>query len=304
MRNQFVWSQWPDLKTPPGFSILSDNLTNASEEYLKQIDVYVPRYLGTHANLRPIGKLPNVHFVQLPMAGFDAALPYMRKGMKLSNAAGVHNDSTAELALALTLASLRGFPKFIRDQQIGKWDHTREQSLSDKTVGIIGYGSIGKSLEKLLSNFPVTIRRFALSSRENVISISNLDLHLPDLDVIILLIPLSNSSQHMFNEGRFAKMKPGALLVNVARGPIVDSEALLDALKSGRIHAALDVTDPEPLPDSHPLWKEPNCFIVPHVGGDSSAFEPRARRLVEEQLCRLYQGLEPMHLIDWESLRG
>ena len=304
MSNQIVWSQWPDLHTPPGFSIICDDLTVASANYLNQIDIYVPRYLGTHAELSPIAMMANLSFVQLPMAGFDAALPYMRPGMKLSNAGGVHNDSTAELALALTLASLRGFPKFIRDQQIGKWNHTREQSLSDKTVGIIGYGSIGKSLEKLIINFPITIKRFARTERANVIPISDLDLHLPELDVIILLIPLSNSSRHMFNADRFAKMKDGALLVNVARGPIVDTSALLDVLRSGKIRAALDVTDPEPLPEDHPLWKEPNCLIVPHVGGDSSAFEIRARKLVEEQLNRLHEGLAPLHLIDWNNLDG
>jgi len=304
MRDQIVWSQWPDLKTPPGFRIVSAELTKVSQDFLDEIDVYVPQYLGTHCNIAPLDQMGRVSFLQLPMAGFDAAIPHMRPGIKLSNAGGVHNDSTAELALALTLATLRGFPQFMRNQMVSKWEHTQEQSLSDKTIGIIGYGSIGKTLDKLLSTFPVTIVRFARSSSENVVAISDLDEYLPNLDVVILLLPLTQSSRHMFNNERFAKMKDGALLVNVARGAIVETSALIAALRAGKIRAALDVTDPEPLPADHPLWKERDCFIVPHVGGDSSAFEPRARRLVEAQLIRLSQGLDPLHLIDWENLHG
>jgi phosphoglycerate dehydrogenase-like enzyme len=299
--DRIVWCQWKNLKTPPGFRLVNDDLTSASKDFLDSIDIFVPEYMGTSANVAPVKTMTNVSFVQMPMAGFDSAIPFMRPGMKLSNARGVHNDSTAELAVALTLASLRGFPQFMRNQAESKWLHTREQSLSDKTVGIIGYGSIGKSLEKLLSNFPITIKRFAQTSRDNVIAIADLDIHLPELDVVILLVPLSNSSRYMFNSERFAKMKEGALLVNVARGPVVDSDALLNALRSGKIRAALDVTDPEPLPSDHPLWREPNCLIVPHVGGDSSAFEPRIQNLVEQQLQRISQGLEPLYIVDWQN---
>lgn len=302
MSEKIVWSQWPDLKVPSDFKIVSDNLSSATATFLNSIDVFVPEYMGTHCDIAPITKMEKVNFVQLPMAGFDAALPFMRPGMKLSNAGGVHNDSTAELALALTLASLRGFPQFMRNQLNSSWQHTREQSLSDKTIGIIGYGSIGKTLEKLLSNFPVVIKRFAQTEREGVIAIANLDKYLPELDVIILLIPLNDKSRHMFDDARFALMKEGSLLVNVARGPIVDTDALLRALRAGKIKAALDVTDPEPLPQDHKLWQEPNVLILPHVGGDSSAFEPRARKLVEEQIERLSQGLDPLFLLDWENL--
>lgn len=301
MIDRIVWCQWLELKTPAGFRIVNDDLATAPQSFLDSIEIFVPEYMGTSANVAPISTMGNVSFVQIPMAGFDAAIPFMRPGMKLSNARGVHNDSTAELAVALTLASLRGFPQFMRNQSESKWAHTREPSMSDKTVGIIGYGSIGKSLERLLSNFPVNIKRFAQTSRDNVISIEDLDIHLPELDVVILLVPLSETSRHMFNAERFANMKDGALLVNVARGPVVDTDALLLALRSGKIKAALDVTDPEPLPKEHPLWKEANCLIVPHVGGDSSAFEPRIKGLVEQQLQRISEGLQPLYLIDWQN---
>ena len=116
------------------------------------------------------------------------------------------------------------------------------------------------------------------------------DSYLPSLDVVILILPLNDESRHLFDARRLALLKDGALLVNVARGPIVDTDALIVELNSGRITAALDVTDPEPLPAGHPLWSAKGVFIAPHVGGNSSAFEPRARRLIEAQLERLVAG--------------
>jgi phosphoglycerate dehydrogenase-like enzyme len=120
---------------------------------------------------------------------------------------------------------------------------------------------------------------------------------LPTFDVIILIVPLNAGTRHLMSAVRLSAMKDGAALVNVARGPVVDTEALIKELESGRITAALDVTDPEPLPDGHPLWKAPNVIITPHVGGDSQAFIPRGRKLVEEQVARYAAGQPLLHIV-------
>jgi len=142
----------------------------------------------------------------------------------------------------------------------------------------------------MLSGFSVEIVPFTQSGRDNTIAISDLDKHLPSLDVVILILPLTAESRNLFNARRLALMKDGALLVNVARGPIVGTDALVAELNSGRITAALDVTDPEPLPPEHPLWRAKGVLISPHVGGNTTAFESRARRLIHSQLQLLAEG--------------
>lgn len=167
----------------------------------------------------------------------------------------------------------------------------------DSRVGIVEFGSIGKSIARNLSGFALEIETFSQSGTNGSKKIEELDSHLPNLNIVILILPLNASSAKLFNKDRLFLMKNGSLLVNVARGGIVDTEALLAELYSGRIYAALDVTDPEPLPSNHPLWFAPNVFITPHVGRDSNAFEPRGRKLVEEQLNRLARGEELMNIV-------
>jgi phosphoglycerate dehydrogenase-like enzyme len=209
----------------------------------------------------------------------------------------VHDASTAELAVGLAIASRRGFPEFMREQIAGRWSHHRTSSLSDSKIGIIGYGSIGKKIAQNLSGFEVSITAFTQSGRDGSLTIDQLDSHLPELDIVILILPLSDSSRHLFNAKRLAAMKDGALLINVARGPVVDTDALVAELNSGRIYAALDVTDPEPLPAGHALWSAKNLLLVPHVGGNSDAFEPRGRALVESQLKLLAAGSPLEHVV-------
>jgi phosphoglycerate dehydrogenase-like enzyme len=251
---------------------------------------------GAHA-LSYAAKMPNLKILQMLNAGYDDALAYLRPGLTLCNARGVHDASTAELAVGLAIASRRGFAEFIREQSAGTWNHRRFPALSDSKVGIIGFGSIGKEVARKLSGFDVSITAFTQSGRDGTVKIDDLDKHLPQLDIVILILPLSDSSRHMFNAARLASMKDGALIVNVARGPIIETEALIKELNSRRIYAALDVTDPEPLPQGHPLWSAPNLIVVPHVGGNSEAFEPRGRALIESQLQLLAAGNPLEHIV-------
>ncbi len=285
-----VWTQWDDLNTPDGIVRLSPRTTPLESADLSEITFYVPSYMGGRTALEFSKKMPNLKVLQMPNAGYDDAMEFMRPGMTLCNGRGIHDASTAELAVGLTIASLRGFPTFVRSQDKGEWNHAKFHSINDKKIGIVGFGSIGQTIARNLSGFDVEVIGFSKSGRDGSVTMDKFDSYLPSLDVVILILPLNDESRGLFGADRLALMKDGALLVNVARGPIVDTSALIAELNSGRISAALDVTDPEPLPMGHPLWSAKNVLIAPHVGGNTSAFEPRARKLVEAQLQRIADG--------------
>ena len=296
-----IWCRWPNLSIPGDYRLISKPMVSLSDSELSEITFYVPQYMAGTSALTWIPKMTNLKIVQLLNAGYDDVITYLRPGLTLFNAKGVHDHSTAELALALMLAKLRFIPEYVRNQTVGKWEHSSTGSLAEKTVAIIGYGSIGRTFEHLVANFPIKILRFAQSARENVFAISDINQYLPEIDIVVLIVPLTDSTRNLFNKDKFNLMKKGSLIINVARGGVINTDDLLDAVKSDRIHAALDVTDPEPLPVGHPLWSEKNILIVPHVGGDSSSFEPRARKLVTEQLLRIVQNNQMINEIRWEK---
>lgn len=286
----FVWTQWEDLKVPDGVERLTPTNTPLDTSDLSKITFYVPSYMRGRPALEYVKSMPNLKVLQLSNAGYEDALEYLRPGLTLCNGRGIHNDSTAELAVGMAIASLRGFPRFVLSQSQGKWDPAHFRSINDKKIGIVGFGAIGKTIARNLSGFEVEVIGFSRSGQDGAIKIKHFDDYLPLLDVVILILPLNEESRHFFDARRLALLKSGALLINVARGGIIDAAALLTEVRTGRITAALDVTDPEPLPPEHPLWKESGVFITPHVGGNSSAFEPRARRLIESQLLKLAAG--------------
>jgi phosphoglycerate dehydrogenase-like enzyme len=258
-----------------------------SESQLDEIEFYVPSYMGGIKTLEVITKMKNLKTVHYSQAGYDDILPYIPDNVILCNASGLHDVSTAELAIGLTIASRRGFAKFMDNQKKGLWHRQRNLALADSHVGIVGYGHIGKRIASLLKMFETKVTPFSRSGADGSVKINEFDNYLADLDVIILILPLTKESKNFINADRIKRMKDGATLINLARGAIVDTDALIAELKTGRITAGLDVTDPEPLPKDHPLWSAPNLIITPHVGGDSSAFDPRARKMVQEQLARI-----------------
>ncbi|MEV5875707.1 2-hydroxyacid dehydrogenase [Streptomyces sp. NPDC052101] len=264
--------------------------------------LYVVPYMKRWTvRVRPLEQLTHVRVIQTLTAGVDdvtARLSSIRPGVQLCNARGVHETSTAELALTLTLASLRGIPGFVRAQQQERWESAFHPSLADKSVLIVGYGSIGAAIEDRLAPFELArVARVARSERTTargpVHPLTELPSLLPHADVVILSTPLTEQTRGLVDAEFLARMKDGALLVNVSRGPVVDTKALLAEVENGRIGAALDVTDPEPLPPGHPLWQAPGVLISPHVGGPSSAFLPRAKRLLVDQLTRFVRH-EPL----------
>jgi phosphoglycerate dehydrogenase-like enzyme len=258
-----------------------------------EVEFYVPDYRFDPRVVEVIPAMTGLRVVQTLTAGVDHVRPYVPDGVVLCNARGVHDASTAELAVALTLAALRRIPDFVRDAERGRWAFDVHESLADKTVLIVGYGSIGAAVERRLTGFECEVLRIARSARDGVAALDALPDLLPGADVVILTVPMTPGTTAMVDSGFLALMHDGALLVNVARGPVVDTEALVAEVSSGRLQAALDVTEPEPLPADHPLWRNPRVLISPHVGGASSAFWPRAHRLVRDQLLRYAAG-EPL----------
>jgi phosphoglycerate dehydrogenase-like enzyme len=292
-----VWTQWNDLNLPAGITHApTDGIAPAAAD-LESIEFYVPRYMGGPQAIAMVPQMKSLKVIQSPNAGVDDVLKIRPEGVTLCNAAGVHDASTAELAVGLAIASRRGFAPFAIQQQAQHWQHERMPSLSDSKIAIIGFGNIGKTIMKMLSGFEVTVTPFSKSGRDGSLTFDHFDRLLPTFDVIILIVPLTDQTRHLMNAERLAAMKDGAALINVARGAVVDTEALIRELNSGRITAGLDVTDPEPLPDGHPLWSARNVIITPHVGGDSEAFTPRGRKLVEEQLARFAAGEPLLHIV-------
>jgi phosphoglycerate dehydrogenase-like enzyme len=234
--------------------------------------------------------MSSLKVIQSPNAGVDDVIALRPAGVTLCNAAGVHDASTAELAVGLAIAARRGFAEFSQNQSKGIWSHISNAALTDSKVAIVGHGNIGKTIARMLAGFEVQITSFSKSGSDGALTMDQFDVQISSFDVIILIVPLNDQTRHLMNSKRLAAMKDGAALVNVARGAVIETEALLAELNSKRIFAALDVTDPEPLPAGHPLWSAPNTLITPHVGGDSKAFEPRGRALVEAQLARFAAG--------------
>lgn len=267
-----------------------------------------------HQAERAWPSLRGVRVAQSTVAGVDALLRLLPRDVVLCDARGVHDISTAEWCVAAVLSVLKYFPLYQEVQRGGLWKHRKDaedryrtlhsvstplypnvmlEELYGKRVLIVGFGSIGRAIEERLLPFGVSIERIARTAREGVYGTAALHDLLPAADIIVLIVPATSETNRMIGAAEMVLMKPGALLVNAARGSVVDTESLLDALHAGRIRAAIDVTDPEPLPDGHPLWSAPNLLLTPHVAGSTPLFMHRAMQLAAAQIGRYMRG-EPL----------
>jgi len=288
---------------------------SAEMDHDAEIDVWIPDPYSTRA-MREWPHLRGVKLVLSMLAGTEWIPGTVGPHVTICNAQGAHNVSTAEWTLAAILAMLKYFPLFLDIQRSGVWKrrfeaatHYRQMSgdatevyppvlgeeLTGRSVLLVGYGAIGKEIERMLAPFNVHRVRVARTARTQpeVHAVSELDGLLPDAEIIILILPATAESRGLIGARQFALMRQGALLVNAARGPVVDTDALVAALHAGRVRAALDVTDPEPLPEGHPLWQCPNLLLTPHVGASTPQFSPRALRTAAEELRRYMNG-EPL----------
>jgi phosphoglycerate dehydrogenase-like enzyme len=239
--------------------------------------------------------MPGLRVVQSLSAGVDWLLPHTPKGVIVCRAVGVHDGPVSEWILAVILAMQRRLPEYVESQRLGRWDRSRaEKSPSDDLEGqmllVVGHGSIGRALASRLAPFGVHVIGVVQHPRADARPASDLPELLPQADVVVNLLPLTPATERFADAAFFEQMKEGALFLNAGRGKTVDTDALLHALESGRIRAALDVTDPEPLPDSHPLWHAPNVLITPHIAGSTKRWTSRAYRFAGEQVRRYAAG--------------
>ncbi len=243
--------------------------------------------------------IDGLRYFQTFSAGVDRIVGHLPAGVALCDAAGVHDIPVAEWVVMAILASRRHLPDYIDGQRSGSWRHETPvgDDLDGATVVLIGAGAIGRAVEARLIPFGVRIVRVARRAREGVRSIDELATILPSADIVVILVPLTAQTQGLIGAAAIAALAPGALLVNASRGRIVDTVALTAAVLAGRIRVALDVTDPEPLPDGHPLWAAPGALITPHVASDVQRENERAWRLVREQVERLARGDVPINLV-------
>jgi phosphoglycerate dehydrogenase-like enzyme len=279
------------------------------------IDVWIPDPYPTRAQ-RIVPRLHGVRLVLSLMAGTEWIPGAMGPHVTICNAHGAHNISTTEWTLSAILAMLKYIPLYLDVQRSGEWKRRFEapahyaritgdtqphyppvmqEELTGKSVLLVGYGAIGKEIERMLGPFNVEVTRVARTARENpkVYPIEQLDKLIPQAEIIVLILPSTAETRHLISTRQLELMKQGTLLVNAARGPIVDTGALVHALTAGRIRAAVDVTEPEPLPLDHPLWKCPNLLITPRIGGSSTQFAPRSIKTAELELRRYIAG-EPL----------
>lgn len=266
---------------------------------LDDLELYVMPYAKPSA-LALLDKLPSLKILQVLTAGVDAVIDRIGPGVQLCNGRGLHDASTAELALAMMLASQREIPHWVDNQRKAEWGPHFTRSLADSVVVILGYGSIGSALERRLLACECEVVRVASRPRpeENIYGPESLPELLPKATIVANILPSTPATGKFLNAERLALLPDDALVVNVGRGATVDTEALLAETASGRLRAALDVTDPEPLPADHPLWALPNVLIVPHVGGGSATFYPRAEKFVVDQLRRFAGGEELANIVE------
>jgi phosphoglycerate dehydrogenase-like enzyme len=266
---------------------------------LARVEVLVPPY-GSRRTLDALPAMTSLRLVQALESGVDWLLDHVPGGVPVCNSRGAHDAAVAEWVLGVILAMQRRLPEHLRSQAEGNWRDIVARGewrppfagdLEGSTVLIVGYGSIGSAVEQRLEPFGVDVLRVARTRREGVEATESLPRLVPAADIVISLLPLTPATERLIDAPLLRAMKPGSLFVNAGRGQVVNQDALADALYGGRIRAALDVTDPEPLPAGHRLWSAPGLLLTPHMAGDTPRRYRRSWSLVGEQVQRLLDGV-------------
>ncbi len=282
---------------PEGVELIVWDGEQSKPDGLERTEFWVPKVEDEGDLPTMFAAMPAMKVMQLTSAGVENLVGRIPDSVSLCTAGGVHGSSVAELVLLLILASQRRLPHFIDAQRAGRWDLVQGDDLRDKRVLIIGAGDLGRQTARRLVGFDAVPVMVATSARDGVHGIDELAELLPGADVVVLTLPLTRQTTGLVDAGFLARMPDGALLVNVARGQIVDTDALLAELNAGRLRAGLDVMDPEPLPDGHPLFSAPNVIITPHAAGHVKQAGPRAFALVNDQLRRYLAGQPLLNVI-------
>lgn len=298
-RGDYRWHVWAlDAPPPAGLDI-------------ERVRLAVINGHGSGERLRRLKDLPSLEVVQVTGIGYEFAHEHVPPGVALCNAAGVNEDFTAELAVTITMASMRELPYFLDLQRARNWvtesasrPGPRGMTLVGKNVLVLGAGAVGRGIAtrmRALGCLVTVLARTARAEHDEVHGIDELDGLLPSADIVLIAVPLTSSTRGLVDGPFLDRMKPGALIVNVGRGAVVDTDALVTALSQGRVRAALDVTDPEPLPSDHPLWSCPGVIVTPHVAGVSDQTWSRLITLLDDQAARLAAGLAPHNVVAADS---
>ncbi|MDU0293070.1 2-hydroxyacid dehydrogenase [Saccharothrix longispora] len=262
-----------------------------------EAEVIVPRFLQTTDPGEVFAQLPALKYVQLLSAGAERFVGAVPDGVLLSTCRGAHGGSTAEWAIGALLSIYRDFPAFERARQEGRWDFHATDTLQDKKVLVVGAGDLGEQFRRRLEPFDATATMVGRTARPGVHGVDELPELLGGFDAVLVVVPLTERTAGLVDAAFLARMKDGAVLVNAARGAVVDTDALLAELRSGRLRAALDVTEPEPLPEGHPLWTAPGLFITPHVAGSCTGHTERAYAVVAAEVARYARGERPLNVV-------
>ncbi|MGX7824813.1 2-hydroxyacid dehydrogenase [Actinokineospora sp. 24-640] len=251
--------------------------------------------IGVPADAGVLGRLPRLRLIQLLTAGAEAWVGRVPEGVEISICRGAHGGSTAEWVVAALLTIYREFRELEVARGEQRWAGRVTETLQGKRVLVVGAGDLGQQTRRRLDAFDAHCTLVGTRARDGVRGLDELPELLPEYDVVVLVVPLTPATRGMVDAGFLARMADGAILVNAARGAVVDTDALLGEL--GRLRAALDVTDPEPLPAGHPLWTAPNLLLTPHVAGSCVGHRERAYRVVAEQVALFASGEEPTTLV-------
>jgi phosphoglycerate dehydrogenase-like enzyme len=296
----------PDSRLAREAIVLADPvdgvLTDSYLDQLADVQFWVPGFLATdiEQSRRFVAAMPRLQVIQTQSAGVDRILPVVPAGAVLCDARGVHGSSTSEWALTAMLSVLREFPRFERARQERHWQWTVTEELAGKKVLIIGAGDVGDALARRVAACDAEPIMVARTARPGVHGTAELPGLAGTADIVVLIVPLTSQTRGLVDARFLATMGDGALLVNAARGPVVDTEALLAELSTGRLRAALDVTDPEPLPADHPLWQAPNLLLTPHIGGAVAGLRQRMETLLAEQVRRFEAGEQLLNVVSGE----
>lgn len=282
---------------PDGVHVEVWDGTGAIPDAARATRFWVPPFLSGSGMARAYAELPQLEVVQLLSAGAENFVDGVPARVTLCNARGAHTGPTAEWVLAALLASYRMFPRFLAAQREGRWDYAVNEELAGHRVLIVGAGDIPERVRRMLAGFDVEVTLVARTARDGVPGVDELPDLLPAYDVVVLLVPLTDETRGMVDAAFLARLADGTLLVNAARGPVVVTDALVAELESGRLRAALDVTDPEPLPEGHPLWTAPNLLLTPHVAGSVPGGTGRAYAIARDQLHRFVRGEQLQNVV-------
>ncbi|WP_335987300.1 2-hydroxyacid dehydrogenase [Glycomyces sp. MUSA5-2] len=257
------------------------------------VEFWVPPFLAQSKVTTPLRDMTSLKAIQLLSAGAEVWVPVVPPGVTLCDARGVHTGVTAEWTVGAVIASMRGFDLFARQQARHEWRVEWTTTAVGKRALIVGAGDIGEKVADVLTALGVEVEKVARRERPGVHPIAAIDTLLPEFDIVILILPLTDATRGLVDAKFLSRMKDGALLVNAARGPIVDTDALVAEVASGRLRCAVDVVDPEPLPPGHPLWDLDGALITPHAGASVDGTLDRAYAPIGPQLRRFAAG-EPL----------